>query len=248
MLLSTKRSASLSISSNSHILLVTSPPDTYTIAKYGMSISILGMVEEFRGEIGVNALFFHQTIQTAAMEMLGGSGIGSQCRKPEIVADAAYSTLTRPKTFTDDVHLTILSCIRHTRMICILLWHPLLPDFFLDDEPESLVQKMEEQWTAPIFKSGKAQKEAGIIGPVAETFNIIRAVLNPENDSGSAGSGDAPVKADVVMTLDSADFVKMFTGKLKPTMAFMTGKLKIKADLALTMKMEKMMAQLKPKL
>ncbi|MGH0163943.1 UNVERIFIED_CONTAM: hypothetical protein FKN15_046216 [Acipenser sinensis] len=133
---------------------------------------------------------------------------------------------------------------------------------------------MEEHGAAPIFKSGKAQKEAVVGGPVAETFKIIKAVLNPEvvkatqgvykfdlsgehsgtwyidlkNDSGSAGSGEPPVKADVVMTLDSADFVKMFTGKLKPTMAFMSGKLKIKGDMSLAMKMEKMMAQLKPKL
>lgn len=275
-------------SKNPHILNLSPPLNmspvwfknhtAYTIAKYGMSMSVLGMAEEFRGEIGVNALWPKTAIQTAAMEMLGGSGIGSQCRKPEIVADAAYSILTRPKTFTGnfviDEDMLKKEGIKNFDIYAVSPGHPLLPDFFLDDEPELLVQKMEEHGAAPIFKSGKAQKEAVVGGPVAETFNIIKAVLNPEvvkatqgvykfdlsgehsgtwyidlkNDSGSAGSGEPPVKADVVMTLDSADFVKMFTGKLKPTMAFMSGKLKIKGDMSLAMKMEKMMAQLKPKL
>uniref|UniRef100_A0A8C2VNV9 Hydroxysteroid dehydrogenase-like protein 2 n=1 Tax=Chinchilla lanigera TaxID=34839 RepID=A0A8C2VNV9_CHILA len=63
----------------------------YTIAKYGMSMCVLGMAEEFKGEIAVNALWPKTAIHTAAMDMLGGSGIESQCRKVEIIADAAYS-------------------------------------------------------------------------------------------------------------------------------------------------------------
>lgn len=39
-------------------------------------------------------------IHTAAMDMLGGSGIEKQCRKTDIIADAAYCILTKPKTFT----------------------------------------------------------------------------------------------------------------------------------------------------
>ncbi len=39
-------------------------------------------------------------IQTAAMDMLGGSGIGKQCRKVEIMADAAYAILKQPTSFT----------------------------------------------------------------------------------------------------------------------------------------------------
>uniref|UniRef100_A0A8C5YRK7 Hydroxysteroid dehydrogenase-like protein 2 n=1 Tax=Marmota marmota marmota TaxID=9994 RepID=A0A8C5YRK7_MARMA len=63
----------------------------YTIAKYGMSMCVLGMAEEFRGEIAVNALWPRTAIHTAAMDMLGGSGVESQCRKVDIIADAAYS-------------------------------------------------------------------------------------------------------------------------------------------------------------
>ncbi|KAI6058552.1 Hydroxysteroid dehydrogenase-like protein 2 [Aix galericulata] len=45
------------------------------------------------------------------------------------------------------------------------------------------------------------------------------------------------------MSMSSGDFVKMFTGKLKPTMAFMSGKLKIKGNMALAIKLEKMLTQ-----
>lgn len=87
---------------------------------------VLGMAQEFKGSIGVNALWprtgnivfqylshhvcvfgywwtiLHVSlaIQTAAMEMLGGSGVGKQCRKVEIMADAAYAILSKPVSFT----------------------------------------------------------------------------------------------------------------------------------------------------
>ncbi|NXU50043.1 HSDL2 protein, partial [Turnix velox] len=103
--------------------------------------------------------------------------------------------------------------------------------------------------------------------PVAETFRVIQGAMNDEyvksiqgvfqfelsgeeegtwyidlkTKGGSAGSGKPPVTADVVMSMSSVDFVKMFTGKLKPTMAFMSGKLKIKGNMALAIKLEKML-------
>lgn len=43
---------------------------------------------------------FSTAIHTAAMDMLGGSGVESQCRKVDIMADAAYSIFKRPKSFT----------------------------------------------------------------------------------------------------------------------------------------------------
>lgn len=54
--------------------------------------------------VTVKALFFYPpnflAIHTAAMDMLGGSGIEKQCRKTDIIADAAYCILTKPKSFT----------------------------------------------------------------------------------------------------------------------------------------------------
>ena len=68
--------------------------------------------------------------------------------------------------------------------------------------------------------------------------------LDLKNGNGSIGKGAAPVAVNVTMTLSSEDFVKMFTGKLNPTAAFMGGKLKIKGDLPLAMKLEKLMKQM----
>nr|XP_006626695.1 PREDICTED: hydroxysteroid dehydrogenase-like protein 2 [Lepisosteus oculatus] len=276
-------------SKNPHILNLSPPLNlnpvwfknhtAYTMAKYGMSMCVLGMAEEFRGAIAVNALWPKTAIHTAAMDMLGGSGVSKQCRKPEIMADAAYCILTKPKTysgnFTIDEDILKQEGIKEFDVYAVAPGHPLLPDFFLDDDPETLAKKMEDHGASPILKSGKSQAEAAALaGPIANTFDLIKGVLNPDvvqstkgvyrfdlsgehagiwyidlkNGAGSAGSGEPPVTADVVMSMDSADFVKMFTGKLKPTMAFMSGKLKIKGDMSLAIKMEKMMGMLKPKL
>jgi citronellol/citronellal dehydrogenase len=67
----------------------------YTMAKYGMSMCVLGMSEEFRRDgIAVNALWPRTAIDTAALAMIPGVDL-SACRKPEILADAAYVILNR---------------------------------------------------------------------------------------------------------------------------------------------------------
>ena len=67
--------------------------------------------------------------------------------------------------------------------------------------------------------------------------------------SGSVASGSFPGgDANCTMNLDSEDFVKMFKGELNPTQAFMGGKLKIKGDMMLAMKLEKLMGKMKSKL
>jgi citronellol/citronellal dehydrogenase len=68
----------------------------YTMAKFGMSMCVLGMSEELRDAgIAVNAIWPRTTIATAATMMLGGQDMVSRCRKPEIMADAAHAILTR---------------------------------------------------------------------------------------------------------------------------------------------------------
>ncbi|XP_051542051.1 hydroxysteroid dehydrogenase-like protein 2 [Myxocyprinus asiaticus] len=275
-------------SKNPHILNLSPPLNlnpiwfknhtAYTMAKYGMSMCVLGMAEEFKGSIAVNALWPRTAIQTAAMEMLGGAGVGKQCRKVEIMADAAYAIFKKPTSFTGqfaiDEDILKKEGIKDFDVYAVEPGHPLLPDFFLDEQPEELVRQMEEHGASPVFKSRKTSEDSVTAGPIADTFNVIRGILNPDivkstqgvyrfdlsgehagvwyldlkNDAGSAGKGEPPVKADVVMLMDSADFIKMFSGKLKPTMAFMSGKLKIKGDMGLAIKMEKMMAMMKSKL
>jgi citronellol/citronellal dehydrogenase len=92
---------------NPHILNL-SPPLTmsprwfgnhvaYTMAKYGMSMCVLGMAEEFKAQgVAVNALWPRTAIATAAINMLGGDDMMRRSRKPEIMADAAHFILTRP--------------------------------------------------------------------------------------------------------------------------------------------------------
>ncbi|MBU6420989.1 MAG: NAD(P)-dependent oxidoreductase [Gammaproteobacteria bacterium] len=89
---------------NPHILNMAPPPNlapkwfarhtAYTISKYGMSLCTLGMAAEFAGHVAVNALWPRTVIATAALAMLGGVVPPSQCRKPQIVADAAHAILT----------------------------------------------------------------------------------------------------------------------------------------------------------
>uniref|UniRef100_A0AAR2L6W4 Hydroxysteroid dehydrogenase-like protein 2 n=1 Tax=Pygocentrus nattereri TaxID=42514 RepID=A0AAR2L6W4_PYGNA len=224
--------------------------------------------------LNLNPIWFksHTAIQTAAMDMLGGSEIAKSCRKVEIMADAAYAILSKPVSYTGqfviDDDILKKEGIKDFDVYAVAPGHPLLPDFFLDEDPEKLEKMMVDYGASPAFKSGKASTEAAFSGPIGETFNMIKGILTPElvkttqgvykfdlsgehpgvwyidlkNNAGSVASGEPPVKADVEMNLDSNDFIKMFTGKLKPTTAFMSGKLKIKGDMTLAIKMEKMMA------
>jgi citronellol/citronellal dehydrogenase len=95
-------------SDNPHILNMSPPLNmdekwfaphvAYSIAKYGMSLCVLGMAGEFREKgIAVNALWPRTTIATAAVQnLLGGDEIVRRSRKPEILADAAHIILSKP--------------------------------------------------------------------------------------------------------------------------------------------------------
>jgi citronellol/citronellal dehydrogenase len=75
-----------------------SPHVAYTMAKFGMSLCVLGMAGEFRSAgIAVNALWPRTVIATAAVQnLLGGDAAIRGSRTPEIMADAAHVILTRP--------------------------------------------------------------------------------------------------------------------------------------------------------
>ena len=74
----------------------------YTMSKYGMSMCVLGMAEEFKKDgIAVNALWPRTAIATSAVKnLLGGKSAMEHSRKPEILADAAYIILTKPSRET----------------------------------------------------------------------------------------------------------------------------------------------------
>jgi citronellol/citronellal dehydrogenase len=110
----------------------------YTMAKYGMSMCVLGMAEEFRQDkIAVNALWPRTSIATAAVRnLLGGKTAVKHSRKPEIVADAAYLILTKPSTectgnFFIDEDLLIESGITNLEKYAVDPTKELYFDFFL---------------------------------------------------------------------------------------------------------------------
>lgn len=96
---------------NPHILMLSPPLDmkekwfaphtAYTMAKFGMSLVVLGLAGEMRGKIAVNALWPRTTIATAAIKnLLGGDAIMRMSRKPEILAEAAWRIFQKPASFT----------------------------------------------------------------------------------------------------------------------------------------------------
>jgi len=98
-------------SDNPHILNLSPPLNldpiwfrdylAYTMSKYGMSMCVLGMAAEFRSKgVAVNALWPRTVIDTAAINMLGGLVNAENCRKPEIMADAAHVILCRESKTT----------------------------------------------------------------------------------------------------------------------------------------------------
>ena len=101
----------LAKSAQPHILMLSPPLDMkekwfapatgYAMAKFGMSLVVLGLAGETRGKIAVNALWPRTTIATAAIKnLLGGDAIMRMSRKPEILAEAAWRIFQKPATFT----------------------------------------------------------------------------------------------------------------------------------------------------
>jgi len=114
------------------------PHVAYTMAKYGMSMCVLGMAEEFRADgVAVNALWPRTAIDTAALAMLGGQVAARNCRKPEIVADAAHWILARPArectgNFFIDDEVLAASGVTDLDRYAVEPGQPLVSDFFLD--------------------------------------------------------------------------------------------------------------------
>ncbi|HEY1152612.1 MAG TPA: NAD(P)-dependent oxidoreductase [Pseudolabrys sp.] len=132
-----------------HILMLSPPLDMkekwfapstgYTMAKFGMSMVVLGLAGEMRGKIAVNALWPRTTIATAAIKnLLGGDQVMKRSRKPEIIADAAYAVFHKPVGFTgqfliDDTFLAGEGVTDFERYRADPT-EPLAADFFVPDD------------------------------------------------------------------------------------------------------------------
>lgn len=140
--------ASAEAGRNPHILTLSPPLSmkakwfqhhvAYTMAKYGMSMCVLGMSEEFRKTgIAVNALWPRTAIDTAALQMIPGIDTAA-CRTPEILADAAYVILNRVSKettgnfFVDDEVLASVGITDLEGYSVVPGTKDFLLDFFLD--------------------------------------------------------------------------------------------------------------------
>ena len=141
-------------SDNPHILNLSPPLDmnpkwfgphvAYTMAKYGMSLCVLGMAEEFKEQgVAVNALWPRTAIATAAIKnALGGDAIMNISRSPEIMGDAAYTILTKPsKEFTGNFCIddTVLADngVTDFSVYADVPFDQLAPDFFVPEDNEA---------------------------------------------------------------------------------------------------------------
>ncbi|KAK2585897.1 hypothetical protein KPH14_010485 [Odynerus spinipes] len=278
-------------SSNPHIVNLSPPLSmkpiwfknhvAYTISKYGMSMCVLGMAEEFKEDgIAVNAMWPKTAIYTAAIEMLTGPNSSNHSRKPEIVADAVYALVCKDSRsitgqfLIDEDYLRTEGITDFKHYAC----NPenadnLLLDFFVDDNV-SYGLKLNIDTVQNATKHAPKKSHDFGDGKVAEIFTAIKANLSSElvnninavyqfnvkgedastwyldlkNGGGSTGKGEPKEPADTILTMNSDQFFAMFTGKLKPASAFMTGKLKISGNLQKAMKLEKLMTSLKAKL
>ena len=133
---------------NPHILNISPPLNmdakwfrnhcAYTMAKYGMSLCALGMSAELADDgIAVNALWPKTAIWTAAVEFMLGAGLKDSCRKPDIVADAAYWILTQDSrsctgNFFVDEEVLRRAGVTDMDQYAMAPGHELQADFFLD--------------------------------------------------------------------------------------------------------------------
>ena len=136
---------------NPHILMLSPPLDlkekwfaphtAYSMAKYGMSLVVLGLAGELRPKgIAVNALWPRTTIATAAIKnLLGGDALMRKSRSADILADAAYRIFLKPaRSFSgnfliDDTFLAGEGVVDF-ESYRIDPREPLAPDFFVPDE------------------------------------------------------------------------------------------------------------------
>jgi citronellol/citronellal dehydrogenase len=136
-------------SDNPHVLNLSPPLNlnprwfrdhvAYTMAKYGMSMCVLGMAEEFRRDgIAFNALWPRTVIDTAALNMLEGAVKPENCRTVEIMAEAAHAILRQDATrctgnFYLDEDVLRATGVKDFDRFAVNPGAPLMKDLFLDD-------------------------------------------------------------------------------------------------------------------
>jgi citronellol/citronellal dehydrogenase len=163
----------LAKAANPHILMLSPPLDmqekwfaphtAYSMAKFGMSLVVLGLAGELRSKgIAVNALWPRTTIATSAIKnLLGGDAVMRMSRTPDILADAAYAIFHKPsKSFTgqfliDDSFLASEG-VTDFEKYRVDASQPLAPDFFVPETPPPppgvVVETKTDRWELPVAR------------------------------------------------------------------------------------------------
>eukprot|EP00126_Sphaerothecum_destruens_P010606 Sdes_comp20782_c0_seq6m16885 len=179
-------------SSNPHVLNLSPPLNmknlwfknhcAYTMAKYGMSMAVLGMAEEFRAQgIAFNALWPRTAIATAAMDMLAGEQVRQACRDVSIVSDAAYLLLCQKSRhysggfYTDEQILATFGGVKNFDSYSVVPGTPssqLMPDFFLDP-PLSEPNESKTVKDQPSFSASALNDE------ISKVFLQVKSLMSP---------------------------------------------------------------------
>ncbi|WKX97881.1 hypothetical protein Q1695_013517 [Nippostrongylus brasiliensis] len=244
----------------------------YTMAKYGMSMCVLGMHEEFRPYgVAVNALWPLTAIWTAAMEMLSSGSGESGSRKPSIMADAAYAVLSKNSrqytgNFAIDEDVLRAEGVTDFSKYAVDPAAPLTADFFIPNienypetfrsssprakSVESLKKAAVEEDVTNVLKSMKTLLSKELVDQIKGVFEFTltgekerKITLDLKNGEGSFAEGGSD-SASVRFTLAATDFAPIFTGQITPTNAFMSKKLKIKGDMTMALKLEGLLKKL----
>ncbi|CAJ0571602.1 unnamed protein product, partial [Mesorhabditis spiculigera] len=159
----------------------------YTMAKYGMSMCVLGMHEEFRQEgVAVNALWPLTAIWTAAMDMLSSGQGADGCRHPAIIADAAYAMLSRRSKeytghFAIDEDVLKEEGITDFNKYAVKQGAPLIADYFL---PADRLKQFQLTIDDTKSKKRSASREAitkdVVSQEIDKVLKVVKAALSEE--------------------------------------------------------------------
>ncbi|XP_046411777.1 hydroxysteroid dehydrogenase-like protein 2 [Neodiprion virginianus] len=197
------------------------PHVAYTMAKYGMSMCVLGMAEEFKENgVAVNAVWPKTAIHTAAIEMLTGPDSSNHSRKPEIVADTVYSLLCRDSRsvtgqfFVDEDYLRNEGVTDFTQYACNPEYKDkLMPDFFLDIDPVTILGTFAKGGATKALNDQAASKDTKVTDSggdkVQEIFTVIQANLSSELVNKTGAIFQFNVKGDEASTW----FIDLKNGK-----------------------------------
>lgn len=231
------------------------------------------MAAELKGDaIAVNTLWPRTAVWTAAMDMLSAGSGQEMCRKEEVMSDAAYAILTKdPRNFTGnfciDEQVLRDEGVTDFDQYAVKKGQQLLADFFVPKKYlEGLMRMPSRMYSTSARRMFSTSSEAG--DAAAKIFENMSAKVNEElkNEinavmsfqiSGSNWLVDAhssrpfkiskgeAEKPDVTFITDEETFVKMAKGEVKAANAFMSGKLKVKGNLSIAMKAEKIFGKIR---